>query len=372
MQHTRQATPASDISTWLACHHAHACTRSHCVPPQPFAALDAKARSAYKTRALACLHVLNNTAHVLHALGASRELKSVGEGWAERYKVRSVEGKQRGVARAPALLHNNPCTALLPANQTHSHVNPSCARPPNHPSSPSQGKVEDLQRAYIDAAWGPLLALLRQDAAARLPPNLAGDKAARAAIKERWVAVNRALAEASAQQVRQARGRAMEGPGGAREPGRAWQAAFVVLCCFVPCRLTRMPSSESPVHEHMQPRALVSCRPAPYEQAWVVPDAALRFALKDAVGEAVLPLFQAFFDKYRTVAYTGEGCCCEGRCTGVGKVGSSANPSCPARPRCPPSCPPPPAACLSAPSHLSHEARGPLSCHPDCREPCKV
>lgn len=54
----------------------------------------------------------------------------------------------------------------------------------------------------MDAAWGSLLALLRQDARQPLPPNLAGDKAARQAIKDKWTAVNKVLAEAQAQQVR--------------------------------------------------------------------------------------------------------------------------------------------------------------------------
>lgn len=61
--------------------------------------------------------------------------------------------------------------------------------------------MEEQQRQYVEAAWGPLLQLLRQDAAQRVPPNLAGDKAARAAIKDKWGAVNKALADAAQQQV---------------------------------------------------------------------------------------------------------------------------------------------------------------------------
>lgn len=64
-----------------------------------------------------------------------------------------------------------------------------------------QGKVEEQQRLYVDAAWGPLLQMLQQDARQPVPPNLVADKAARAAIKEKWGVVNRALAAAAQQQV---------------------------------------------------------------------------------------------------------------------------------------------------------------------------
>lgn len=53
----------------------------------------------------------------------------------------------------------------------------------------------------MEAAWGPLLSLLRADAREALPPNLASDRAARQAVKDKWSAVNKALGEAQAQQV---------------------------------------------------------------------------------------------------------------------------------------------------------------------------
>lgn len=65
-----------------------------------------------------------------------------------------------------------------------------------------QGQVEQQQQAFIEAAWGPLLSLLRQDARHPVPPNLQSDKAARQGIKDKWTAVNKALGEAQAQQVR--------------------------------------------------------------------------------------------------------------------------------------------------------------------------
>lgn len=50
---------------------------------------------------------------------------------------------------------------------------------------------------------------------------------------------------------------------------------------------------------HALPAALIL-------QAWAVPDATLRDALRDALSDQLLPLFQAFHDKYRGAAYTGE------------------------------------------------------------------
>lgn len=64
-----------------------------------------------------------------------------------------------------------------------------------------QGKVEEWQQQYVEHAWGPLLSLLRQDARQALPAGLAGDKAARQAIKDKWSAVNKAIAEVQGQQV---------------------------------------------------------------------------------------------------------------------------------------------------------------------------
>ncbi len=66
---------------------------------------------------------------------------------------------------------------------------------------PLQGRVDDFKQQYVEQAWGPLLALLRADARQAVPAGLAGDKAARQAVKDRWTAVNRALADAQAQQV---------------------------------------------------------------------------------------------------------------------------------------------------------------------------
>lgn len=152
------------------------------------AALDGKARAAYKSRALAALHQMNNWHYIHHAMGASRELKAVCDSWAERSKP--------------------------------------------------EARSEEFQQAYIEAAWGSVLLLLRQDARQAVPANLAGDKAGRAAIKEKWTAVNRALAEATA------------------------------------------------------------------EQAWAVPDAALRYAVRDAVSDQLVPLYTAFHAKYKTANYT--------------------------------------------------------------------
>jgi hypothetical protein len=52
------------------------------------AALESKSKAAFKSRALAALHQMNNWAHVLHACDTAHELKAVGEGWADRHKVR--------------------------------------------------------------------------------------------------------------------------------------------------------------------------------------------------------------------------------------------------------------------------------------------
>ena len=48
------------------------------------------------------------------------------------------------------------------------------------------------------------------------------------------------------------------------------------------------------------------------QAAWAVPDAGLRYALRDALAEELLPLYQAFFDKYKTLPFTG------GRVDGAG------------------------------------------------------
>ncbi|EFN57392.1 hypothetical protein CHLNCDRAFT_50911 [Chlorella variabilis] len=150
------------------------------------AALEAKARLTFKSRALAALFQMNNLAHVVHACETSRELKAVGEGWAEQHKP----------------------------------------------------KIEECQQQYVELAWGGLLSLLRQDARQGVPGGLAGDKAARQAVKDKWSAVNKMLAEAQGQ------------------------------------------------------------------QSWAVPDAALRFALKDALSDRLLPLYEAFWSKYRQAPYT--------------------------------------------------------------------
>lgn len=111
---------------------------------------------------------------------------------------------------------------------------PLISCPITHPH-PTQGKVGELQQQYVEAAWGGLLALLRQDAAQPLPPGLAGDKAARQAVKDKWAAVNKALAEAQAQQV--------GCPGHARasaNTGQALQLVTIHLPCPEPrCRRGR-------------------------------------------------------------------------------------------------------------------------------------
>ena len=58
------------------------------------AALEAKARLTFKSRALAALFQMNNLAHVVHACETSRELKAVGEGWAEQHKVGLAAGRR--------------------------------------------------------------------------------------------------------------------------------------------------------------------------------------------------------------------------------------------------------------------------------------
>jgi hypothetical protein len=65
-------------------------------PSPAHAALDSRARLAYRSRAQAALHQLNNLAHVLHAVEASRELKAVGEGWAAQHKVGGRVGVREG------------------------------------------------------------------------------------------------------------------------------------------------------------------------------------------------------------------------------------------------------------------------------------
>lgn len=52
-------------------------------------ALDAKSKAAYRSRAQAALHMLNNAAFLAAAAGG-RELKAVGEAWLEAHKVRLV------------------------------------------------------------------------------------------------------------------------------------------------------------------------------------------------------------------------------------------------------------------------------------------
>jgi hypothetical protein len=40
-------------------------------------------------------------------------------------------------------------------------------------------------------------------------------------------------------------------------------------------------------------------------QAWAVPDAALRYVVKDALSDQLMPLYEAFVNKYKGAAYTG-------------------------------------------------------------------
>ena len=72
--------------------------------------------------------------------------------------------------------------------------------PPRTPPC-AQPKIEECQQQYVELAWGGLLSLLRQDARQGVPGGLAGDKAARQAVKDKWSAVNKMLAEAQGQQV---------------------------------------------------------------------------------------------------------------------------------------------------------------------------
>ena len=92
-----------------------------------------------------------------------------------------------------------------------------------------QGQVEQQRQAFIEAAWGPLLSLLRQDARQAVPPNLQSDKAARQGIKDKWTAVNKALGEAQAQQVRGWGGGTRRGQGWGGG-GRVWDALVAGTC----------------------------------------------------------------------------------------------------------------------------------------------
>jgi hypothetical protein len=116
--------------------------------------------------------------------------------------------------------------------------------------------------------------MLRADSRQAVPAGLAGDKAARQAIKDKWTAVNKALAEAQPQQVGLRRRMHAGGGGGKARP---------------------RPQCQAPLCLH----------PALHAQAWAVPDPALRFALRDALAEQVLPLYDAFFAKYRQAPYSG-------------------------------------------------------------------
>ena len=207
------SVPATNLNSTLPTS-----TAPHPAPPRPAlplpcpaAALDSRARLAYRSRAQAALHQLNNLAHVLHAVEASRELKGVGEGWAAQHKVGGQGGRVGcGVCVAwdeQALWRVCSWRRLVrrqqqPRNNQHSCV--CSTRTPIAPPGPPaclQRRVEEYQQQYVEAAWGSLLALLRQDARQPLPPNLAVDKAARQAVKDKWTAVNKVLAEAQAQQV---------------------------------------------------------------------------------------------------------------------------------------------------------------------------
>lgn len=87
-----------------------------------------------------------------------------------------------------------------------------------------QRRVEEYQQQYVEAAWGSLLALLRQDARQPLPPNLAVDRAARQAVKDKWTAANKVLAEAQAQQVG---GGGLAGGGLAARRRAGWLAGWL-------------------------------------------------------------------------------------------------------------------------------------------------
>lgn len=161
--------------------------------------LDAKARAAYRQAALVPLHQMNNMQHVVHALGASRELRAVGEGWLEQHKV----GWQGASADRHAAPHEGACCGVWAAQGQavgRRMLPPACNCIPCIPAP--QGQVEAYQRQYMEAAWGPLLALLRLDARQPLPAGLAGDRSARQAVKDKWTAVNKTMGEAQAQQVR--------------------------------------------------------------------------------------------------------------------------------------------------------------------------
>lgn len=70
------------------------------------------------------------------------------------------------------------------------------------------------------------------------------------------------------------------------------------LCLTAPMCAQRPPGTHLPL-PLLPPRSL--------SQTWAVPDPGLRYAVRDAVADQVLPLYQAFFEKYRHAAYTG-GC----------------------------------------------------------------
>lgn len=118
--------------------------------------------------------------------------------------------------------------------------------------------MEQQRQAFVEASWGPLLALLRQDARQPVPANLGGDKAARQGIKDKWTAVNKAMGEAQAQQVRLG--------------AAGWWASRV--------------AGGWSLHPHNSKQCALLVPTGHHVQGWAVPDAGLRFALKDAVSEA--------------------------------------------------------------------------------------
>lgn len=199
----------------------------------------------------------NNLAYLCHAIEGSKELRAVGEAWLERHQVGAAGcwvycvwkrwrvGRQAG--RQPGWSTS---------------ASPDCAhcaeRTLGEPPSCLQGQVEQQRQAFVEAAWGPLLALLRQDARQPVPANLAGDKAARQGIKDKWTAVNKAMGEAQAQQVRLG--------------AAGWWASRV--------------AGGWSLHSHNSKQCVPLVPTGHHVQGWAVPDAGLRFALKDAVAEA--------------------------------------------------------------------------------------
>ncbi|GAB4824073.1 hypothetical protein N2152v2_011119 [Parachlorella kessleri] len=112
------------------------------------AAVGAKAQAAYRTKALAALHMLNNAQFLSHA-AAGKELRAVAEPWLDGHK----------------------------------------------------GLVEQYQRQYMEACWAPLVSLLQADL--RQPAPGAGqqlEKGGRQAAKDKWTAVNKLLEPVMAQQ----------------------------------------------------------------------------------------------------------------------------------------------------------------------------